>query len=178
MCKDVKNCSTPSYTPSHNVYSQDKLDAVITNSEILKAVSSLKNKKASGHDGITNEIIKTSMPELVQCYKHLFNLILVNGQFPDCLRNNLIKPLHKGGDLKDPSNYRGIAMSSCLSKLFCKILDSRLQAYLEEYDIINRCQIGFRPKSRTSNHILVLTSIVYLKEKVLIYLFHRLKKGL
>ena len=68
-------------------------------------------------------------------------------------------PLQKGGDLNDPSNYRGIAMSSCLSKLFCKILDSRLQAYLEEYDIINRCQIGFRPKSRTSDHILVLTSI-------------------
>ena len=41
MCKNVKNCRTPSYTPSHNVYSQDKLDAVITNSEIMKAVSSL-----------------------------------------------------------------------------------------------------------------------------------------
>ena len=45
-------------------------------------------------------------------------------------------------------------------KLFCKIMDSRLQAYLEEYDIINRCQIGFRPKSRTSDHFLVLTSII------------------
>ena len=181
MCKNVKNCRTPSYTPNHNVYSQDKLDAVITNSEIMKAVSSLKNKKASGHDGITNEIIKTSMPELVQCYKHLFNLILVNGQFPDCWRNNLIKPLHKGGDLNDPSNYRGIAMSSCLSKLFCKILDSRLQAYLEEYDIINRCQIGFRPKSRTSDHILVLTSIInkfISKKKYLFTCFIDLKKGL
>ena len=101
MCKNVKNCRTPSYTPSHNVYSQDKLDAVITNSEIMKAVSSLKNKKASGHDGITNEIIKTSMPELVQCYKHLFNLILVNGQFPDCWRNNLIINLIKSRGIKE-----------------------------------------------------------------------------
>ena len=50
--------------------------------------------------------------------------------------------------------------ASCLSKLFCKIMYSRLQAYLEEYDIINICQIGFRPKSRTSDHILVLISII------------------
>ena len=126
----------------------------------MKAVSTLQNKKASGLDGITNGVIKTSMPELVQCYRQLFNRIQLNGQFLDCWRNNLIKLLHKGDDLNDPSNYRGIVMSSCLSKLFCKIMDSRLQAYLEEYDIIDRCQIGFRPKSRTSDHILVLTSII------------------
>ena len=127
----------------------------------MKAVSALKNKKASGLDGITNEVIKTLMPELVQYYRQVFNLILLNGQFSDCWRNNLIKQLHKGGDSSEPSNYRGIAMSSCLSILFCKIMDSRLQAYLEEYDIINRCQIGLRPKSRTSDHILVLTSIIH-----------------
>ena len=118
--------------------------------------------------------------ELVQCYRQLFNLILLNGQFPDCWRNNLIKPLHKGGDLSDPSNYRGIAMSSCLSKLFCKIMDSRLQAYLEAYDIINRCQIGFRPKSRTSDNILVLTSIIkkfISKKKYLFTCFIDLKKA-
>ena len=180
MCKNIKNCTTPNYTPCHNAYSQDKLDAVISTSEIMKAVSALKNKKASGLDGITNEVIKTSMPELVQCYRQLFNRILLNGQFPDCWRNNLIKPLHKGGDSSDPSNYRGIAMSSCLSKLFCKIMDSRLQAYLEEYDIINRCQIGFRPKFRTSDHILVLTSIInkfVSKKKYLFTCFIDLKKA-
>ena len=116
MCKNIKNCTTPNYTPCHNSYFQDKLDAVISTSEIMKAVSALKNKKTSVLDGITNEVIKTSMPELVQCYRQLFNLILLNGQFPDCWRNNLIKPLHKGGDLSDPSNYRGIVMSSCLRK--------------------------------------------------------------
>ena len=120
------------------------------------------------------------MPEPVQCNRQLFNLILINGQFTDCWRNNLIKPLHKGGDLSDPSNYRGIAMSSCLSKLFCKIMYSRLQAYLEEYDIINVCQIGVRPKSRTSDHILVLTSIInkfISKKKYLFTCFIDLKKA-
>ena len=98
MCKNINNCITSSYTPCRNAYSQDKLGAVFCTSEIMKAVSALKNKKASGLDGITNEVIKTSMPELVQCYKQLFNLILLNAQFPDCWRNNLIKPLQKGGD--------------------------------------------------------------------------------
>ena len=74
MCKNIDNCITPSYTPCHNAYSQDKLDAVISTSEIMKAVSALQNKKASGLDGITNEGIKTSMPELVQCDRQLLTI--------------------------------------------------------------------------------------------------------
>ena len=55
MCKTINNCITPNYIPCHNAYSQDKLDAVISNSEKRKAVSVLKNKKTSGLYGITNQ---------------------------------------------------------------------------------------------------------------------------
>ena len=44
---------------------------------------------------------------------------------------------HKAGNIYEPSNYRGIAISSCVGKLFCKILNARLVDYLnkknEEY---------------------------------------------
>ena len=45
ICKNINNCITQSYTPCHNTYSQDKLDAVISTSEIMKAVSALENKR-------------------------------------------------------------------------------------------------------------------------------------
>ena len=43
----------------------------------------------------------------------------------------------------DTNNYRGIAISSCFSKLFCKILFNRLDKYLEDNSIIGSEQIGF-----------------------------------
>ena len=89
-------------------------------------------------------MIKCSVPIFSSCYlKLLFNSILSTGSFLDIWRNNIIKPLYKSGLADDPSNYRGIAISSCLSKLFCKILDSKLQKILDQETIISSCQIGF-----------------------------------
>ena len=35
-----------------------------------------------------------------------------------------ITPIYKSGDKSDPTNYRGICVSSCLGKLFCQIVQS------------------------------------------------------
>jgi hypothetical protein len=55
-----------------------------------------------------------------------------------------IKPIFKGGCFNDPSNYRGIALSSCFGKNFSKILSNRLDKFLIENDIICNEQIGFK----------------------------------
>ena len=65
-------------------------------------------------------------------------------------RENMIKPIYKGGGTMDTNNYRGIAISSCFSKLFCKILFNRLDKYLEDNSIIGSEQIGFRKHCRTT----------------------------
>ena len=43
-----------------------------------------------------------------------------------------ILPIHKAKDTEDPQNYRGIALSDCLSKLFCKIIDNRIVNLLKK----------------------------------------------
>ena len=60
----------------------------------------------------------------------------------------------------DTNNYRGIAISSCFSKLFCKILFNRLDKYLEDNSIIGSEQIGFRKHCRTTDHILTLKTLI------------------
>ena len=63
--------------------------------------------------------------------------------------------------LKDePSNYRGIALSSNLCKLFNAILATRINKYLEENSVIRPEQGGFRKDHRTSDHIFVLQTII------------------
>ena len=49
----------------------------------------------------------------------------------------------KNGTKSDPSNYRGICVSSCLGKLFCSILNQRLLEHVESLEILHKSQIGF-----------------------------------
>ena len=79
--------------------------------------------------------------------------------------NGIIVPIHKTGNIKDPNNYRGITISSCLGKLFTKILANRLTCWLISNNILAEQQIGFRPGCRTSDHVFVLKSIIYHMKK-------------
>ena len=90
----------------------------------------------------------------------LFNLILSSGVFPRIWSEGYIVPIYKAGSRLDPGNYRGICISSCLGKFFTLILNSRFITFLEGNKILNKCQIGFRYGFRTSDHILVLKTLI------------------
>ena len=68
-------------------------------------------------------------------------------------RENIIKPNYKGGGTMDTKNTRGIAISSCFSKLFCKIFFNRRDKYLKDNSIIGSEQIGFQKHCHTTDHI-------------------------
>ena len=53
-------------------------------------------------------------------YVCFFNAILKSETNPDLRRENCIKPIFKGGCFNDPSNYRGVALSSCFGFVFLK----------------------------------------------------------
>ena len=60
----------------------------------------------------------------------------------------------------DPDNYRPITLLSCLCKLFTAVLNNRLNAYLEEYELLNENQAGFRKQYSTTDHIFTLHCII------------------
>lgn len=125
-------------------------------------------------------MIKVSCNMFYSVYVNIFNLILKLGVYPSLWRENFIKPLFKGGCINDPSCYRGIAISSCLSKFFTRIMFNRLDKYLEQNNIICSEQIGFRKGARTSDHIFTLKTVIdnyFKKNKYLFACFVDLKKA-
>ena len=98
------------------------LNGSISANEIRKSINSLKNGKSSGPDGISNEMLKIASQFFIEEFVVLFNFILKSGVYPDAWRDNIIKPIYKGGGTQDPSNYRGITVSSCFGKLFSRVL--------------------------------------------------------
>ena len=138
----------------------NELNFKITLKELSQAASLLKKGKSSGTDGITNEMILSSFPYLNLYYLRIFNLIFVNSTFPKSWNINTLTPLHKKGSIHVRENYRGIAVSNCIAKLFLTIIHNRLSKFAASHDIIPPNQIGYRKGSRTTDHILTLKNII------------------
>ena len=133
------------------------LDKPISNEEIIRASKHLKNEKAIGNDAISNEMIKCVVQtRFVDVVRDLFNAILTKTFFPKLWKINDIFPIFKSDDPFDPSNYRGIAVSSCFGKLF----NERLVKFLDLRDTLSYFQIGFRRRYRTLDHVFILNAIL------------------
>lgn len=83
---------------------------------------------------------------LVSYIQNLFNKIFEIGYFPEKWSEGFIIPIFKKGDTNEVSNYRGITLLSTLGKLFTRILNNRLNAWAEEYNVYIEAQAGFRNK--------------------------------
>ena len=137
----------------------NELDEIITENELLNATKKLKYKKAAYSDKIKNEMIKSSIGSLSEGFLKVFNKILTSGRFPEVWCQGLISPIYKSGNLADPGNYRGICVSSCMGKLFCSILNTRLTDFATKKKLIHPSQIGFMPGNRTADHALTLKTL-------------------
>lgn len=144
--------------PNRSTFTE--LDFHITYEEIEKAIDQLKTRKSSGSDSIINEMLKSGKSIITPLLSKLFNIIYTIGIFPTKWADSMIKPLFKSGNKFDPANYRGISLTSCLGKLFCSILNTRLVSYLDKNEIYTPHQIAFRKNYRTSDHIFVLQTLI------------------
>ena len=87
----------------------------------------MKNSKSAGLDSVINEVLKVIGEEILPVLNKLFNFIYNSNYYPSGWRKTLIVPIYKkNGDPDDPNYYKGIALISCLAKLFNNILNERL----------------------------------------------------
>ena len=97
-------------------------------------------------------------PNLWSKLLKIFNNCLQNGTFPQIWNFANICPIPKPGKIhSDPKNYRPIAISSCLGRLFEKILAKRLQHFCINNKIFNNNQCGFQINRSTDD---ILTSFL------------------
>ena len=109
--------------------------------EISHSISLLKSGKASSEDMIANELSKWLNAENVEILKDLFNLCQDTGVYP--WNTNIITPLHKKGCKEDADNYRAVAVSSTIRKLFSTILLERFKEFRRQVTPEPPYQLGF-----------------------------------
>ena len=136
------------------------MNRAISQYDIFEAISAMENNKAPGFDGIQIEFIKGARSFFVPMLEKIFNGILDSGEFPEAWGNALICLVFKKGDNTDPKNYRGISLLSTISKIFTKILNSRLNEWMDNTNKRQEEQAGFRKGYSTMDQLFNLQSII------------------
>ena len=136
---------------------------------------------AVGPDEIHYEFLKQLPSCSLDFLLQAFNEVWVSGKFPTSWKQATIIPIPKPGkDSTDPSNYRPIALTSCLCKTLERMINTRLIWFLESNGLISNFQCGFRSKRSTVDHLVRLETFVreaFIKKEHLTAVFFDLEKA-
>ena len=146
----------------HKLYNNcvPELDDKFTLSEIESAISHLKGGKSAGDDHIISEFLSCGKNKLKHVLVLLFNNLYEEGYFPEEWATGIIVPIYRKGDRSLPTNYRGITLTSTMSKLFTHILNQRLLQWSEQYHISCQAQFAYKPGYSTTDAVFVLHSVI------------------
>jgi len=89
-------------------------------------------------------MLKAAEQEITPFLTKYFMVLFSSSQFPSEWTKGLIIPLHKKGDINNPDNYRGISLLSVISKVYTRIINSRLTVWAESNFVLTDAQAGFR----------------------------------
>ena len=113
---------------------------------ISKLLSRLPNKTSSGHDDISNCLLKKLGPSITYPLSLIFNQSMQEGSFPGIMKQADVIPLHKSKDKAQTNNYRPISFLPTISKRLEKIIYKRTYCFLENTNQIFKSQYGCRSK--------------------------------
>ena len=150
-----------------DLHDPDKHDGVITHThlepdvlecEVKWALGSITMNKASGGDGILVELFQILKGDTVKVLYSICQQIWKTQQWPQDWKRSVFIPIPKKGNAKEYSNYCTIALISHASKVMLKILQVRLQQYVncELPDV----QAGFRKGRGTRDQIANIRCII------------------
>ena len=127
------------------------LEPDILECEVKWASGSITTNKASGGDGIPVELFQNLKDDAVKVLHSICQQIWKTQQWPQNWKRSVFIPIPKKGNSKECSNYCTITLISHASKVMHKILQAKLQQYMncELLDV----QAGFRKGRETRDQI-------------------------
>ena len=106
------------------------LDPDILECKVKWALGSITTHKASGSDGVSAELFQILKDDVVKVLHSICQQIWKTPQWPQDCKRSIFIPIPKKGSAKECPNYLTIALISHASKVMLKILQARLQQYV------------------------------------------------
>ena len=148
------------------------LEPHILECEVKWALGSNTTKKASGGDGIPVELFQILKHDAVKVLQSICQQIWKTQQWPQDWKRSVFIPIPKKSNAKECSNYRTIALISHGSKVMLKVLQVRLQQYMNQE--LPDIQAGFRKARGTRDQI---AGIHWIIEKAREFLINKIGRA-
>ena len=127
------------------------LEPDILECEVKWALESITMNKTSGNDGIPVELFQILKDDAMKVLHSICQEIWKIQQWPQDWKRSIFIPIPKKGNPKECSNYHTIVLISHASKVMIKILQARLQQYVNRE--LPDVQAGFRKGRGTREQI-------------------------
>ena len=141
-----------------DLYDSDSHDGVIIHlepdileCEVKWALGSITTNKASGGNGIPVELFQILKDDAVKVLHSICQQIWKTQQWPQDWQRSVFVLVPKKGSAKECSNYHTFVLISHASRVMLKILQARLQQYVNHE--LPDVQAGFRKGRGTRDHI-------------------------
>ena len=154
-------CRKDLHDPDHHDGVITPLEPDILEYEVKWALVSITTNKANGGDGISVELFQILKDDAVKVLHSLCQQIWKTQQWPQDWKRSVFIPIPKKVIARECSNYCTIALISHASKVMLKILQARLQQYMNHE--LPEVQAGFRKGRGTRDQI---ANIRWIIEKV------------
>ena len=140
------------------------LEPDILECEVKWALWSITMNKASGVDGIPVELFQILKDDAVKVLHSVCQQIWKTQQWPQDWKRSVFIPIPKKGNAKNCSKYCAIALISHTSKAKLKILQARLQQYVNH--VLPDVQAGFIKARGTRDQITNIRWIIWKSKRV------------
>ena len=125
----------------------------ITEEELIKMINTLVPKASCGFDLLSNRMLKKEKFKFAKLLINLINETLLSNTFPKTLKTAKVIPIFKKGEKSNLNNYRPISLLPVLSKVLEKIINVQITKKLDERNIIDENQYGFRSNHSTEDAV-------------------------
>src|SRR5688572_12973056 len=136
---------------------EEEKGPTLLKSEILAAISEMKDGKAVGVDEISAEMLKNLGKKAMQEVCEICQNIYEKGKWPDDFTRIAMIPLPKKNNATKCSDFRAISLICHASKIVLRMLTKRIEAKARQ--LIGRSQFGFRKGCSTRDAIRVMRTV-------------------
>ena len=129
-------------------------------SEICRLIENLDSYGGTDPSGVFPLVFKKIAREIAKPLASVFRCILRSGSFPLCWRKAVVTAIPKGSPSPTVSDYRPISITPVLSKIYEKLIASRLGRFMESNGVIPRTQHAFRRGLGTCDALLHISHLI------------------
>ena len=133
----------------------------IEDEDICKIIKTLNVNKVHRHDKVFIKMLKLRHKSIVKPLSIIFKNRKLGKNFPNLWKKANVVSIHKKGEKDLIKNYRPVSLLPIFGKIFERLIFNSLFKCIDENEMVNPNQSGFRPFDSCVNQLLSINHEIF-----------------